>query len=72
MNSEKDIVELQENGIRTEGLGMPKSGVGNELRTSDFLRFQQKITPYPLFVCELSERREADPTDLAKDCSEIS
>lgn len=48
MNSEvKDIVELtRRTAYGQEGLGMPKSGVGNKLSTSDFLRFQQKITPH--------------------------
>lgn len=27
------------------GLGMPKSGVGNQLTSKDFINFQKKITP---------------------------
>jgi len=48
MESElKDIVELtRRTAFAHEGLGMPRSGVGNELKTADFLRFQQKITPH--------------------------
>lgn len=48
MESElKDIVELtRRTAYHNEGLGMPKSGVGNLLTTPNFLRFQQNITPY--------------------------
>lgn len=41
---------MRRTAFGNQGLGMPGKGVGNILTNTEFLKFQQKITPHNMVI----------------------